>query len=267
LLKKSETWTNARESDNFKHDFMKGGAAAVAMKKMLSEQVANDIVEMITIEKRFRVGDKLPNEYELSKMLGVSRTTLRDAIRFLVAHNILEVCRGRGTFVANNQDLCKDDGYGGLEHIHPQAKDAYEVRLMLEPLIARLATERATERELEKILEYGEVAGEKQKKNQNYYIEEQQFHNAITKATHNDFLTQLLPIINRGVWSITHSERITQENIQQSVQIRALLLECLRQRNSAGAESAMRLHIILGMMKTEAATDADQFLPFSFHPK
>ena len=57
-------------------------------------------------------------------------------------------------------------------------------------------------------------------------------------------------MINRGVWSITQTEHSTKENIQQSLQIRALLLECLRQRNGAGAESAMRLHIILGMMKT-----------------
>lgn len=49
--------------------------------KMLSQSVADNILSMITIEKRFTAGDKLPNELELSNELNVSRTTLREAIR------------------------------------------------------------------------------------------------------------------------------------------------------------------------------------------
>ena len=65
--------------------------------KMLSQSVADSILSMITIEKRFSVGDKLPNEMELSEELNVSRTTLREAIRMLVAYDILEIRRGKGT--------------------------------------------------------------------------------------------------------------------------------------------------------------------------
>ena len=43
----------------------------------LSEQAADEILDMITIKKQFKVGDKLPNETELSSILNVSRTTLR----------------------------------------------------------------------------------------------------------------------------------------------------------------------------------------------
>ena len=43
---------------------------------MLSEKVADQILKMITIEKKFNIGDKLPNENELSSELGVSRTCL-----------------------------------------------------------------------------------------------------------------------------------------------------------------------------------------------
>ena len=67
--------------------------------KMLFQSVADSILSMITIEKRFSVGDKLPNEIELSEELNVSRTTLREAIRILVAYDILEIKRGKGTYV------------------------------------------------------------------------------------------------------------------------------------------------------------------------
>ena len=44
---------------------------------MLSEKVANQILKMIMVDKKFNIGDKLLNENELSSDLGVSRTTLR----------------------------------------------------------------------------------------------------------------------------------------------------------------------------------------------
>src|SRR5699024_12382122 len=46
--------------------------------KRLSDSIADDILSMITIEKRFFPGDKLPNEIELSEELSISRTTLRE---------------------------------------------------------------------------------------------------------------------------------------------------------------------------------------------
>ena len=58
--------------------------------KMLSQSIADTLLSMITIEKRFSAGDKLPNENELSEELNVSRTTLREAIRILIAYNVLE---------------------------------------------------------------------------------------------------------------------------------------------------------------------------------
>ena len=222
-------------------------------KQMLSEKVANELIEMITIERRFQIGDKLPNENELSEEFGVSRTTLREAIRSLVAHNILEIHRGKGTFVANNADLNNDYGYGELEHILPKNKDIAELRLIIEPRMTALAAMRATDEELETIASYGRAAGEKMRNGEDYTQEEQLFHNAIASATHNDFMMRVVPIINRGVWggirAESHSVRKAGEVFEMSLDVRNLLIKCLMQRNAEGAESAMRLHIMLGLMK------------------
>ena len=51
----------------------------------LSEQTADRLYEWIVEERRYPPGSKLPNENELSESMGVSRTTLREAISFLVA--------------------------------------------------------------------------------------------------------------------------------------------------------------------------------------
>lgn len=57
----------------------------------LAQRVAGEILSLITIEKAFRPGDKLPNELELAARLGVSRTTLREGIRILSSRNVLEI--------------------------------------------------------------------------------------------------------------------------------------------------------------------------------
>ncbi len=67
-------------------------------KKNLSQQTAERLYTMIVVERRLAPGEKLPNELELSRELGVSRTTLREAIRTLAAQGVLAIQRGRGTF-------------------------------------------------------------------------------------------------------------------------------------------------------------------------
>ena len=121
--------------------------------KMLSQSVADSILSMITIEKRFAAGDKLPNEIELSEELNVSRTTLREAVRILVAYQILEIRRGKGTYVTKKafeqpQDLEQ------LSAVRVNAGDLYEMRLIFEPEAAYLAAVRGTDAEIKRILDY-----------------------------------------------------------------------------------------------------------------
>ena len=59
---------------------------------MLPESTAQQILNMIETQHRFAVGDKLPNENDLAAELGVSRSTLREAIRILTTNGVLEIC-------------------------------------------------------------------------------------------------------------------------------------------------------------------------------
>ena len=68
-------------------------------KKNLTQITADKLRDLITKEKIYKTGEKLPNENSLSKKLGVSRSTLREAVKTLVSEGILDVQRGRGTFV------------------------------------------------------------------------------------------------------------------------------------------------------------------------
>ncbi len=65
-------------------------------------QIHNDIKRKIEADK-WKIGDRIPSERELSTEFGVSRMTLRQAIQTLVDEGILERRVGSGTFVANQK--------------------------------------------------------------------------------------------------------------------------------------------------------------------
>lgn len=165
---------------------------------MLSQSIADTLLSMITIEKRFSAGDKLPNENELSAELNISRTTLREAIRILVAYNVLEIQRGKGTFVTQAA-FEQQSNLGQLSNIKVNAKDLYEMRLIFEPEAAYLAAIRGTDAEIKRILDFGEKIEQEIKSGQDRTDNEHSFHKAIAQATHNEFMNQLMPILYQAI--------------------------------------------------------------------
>ncbi|KGK91936.1 transcriptional regulator [Desulfosporosinus sp. HMP52] len=216
-------------------------------KRSLAENVADNILAMITIDKKFSSGDKLPNEIELSEVLQVSRTTLREAIRILVAHNVLEIYRGKGTFVKNNLDLNEDLGLKELSTLQPDVKDLYEMRLIFEPQSAYYAAKRANDRELERILYYGRLEEELILKKEDRTEAEQAFHKSIAKATHNEFMNRLMPILYQAIDKGVLLSDTNEEMIQNTLNDHRMIMEFLSKRDAEGAKTAMKLHIIHAM--------------------
>ena len=124
-------------------------------KKNLSQQTMERLYNTIVAEKRMQPGDKLPNELELSEQLGVSRATLREALRMLIARGVLEVRRGKGTFVSERVEEIENFGFSDVGQLRGQLRDLFELREIFEPGAARLACRRATEEELAEILQCG----------------------------------------------------------------------------------------------------------------
>ena len=214
--------------------------------KMLSQSIADTILSMITIEKRFTAGDKLPNENELSAELNVSRTTLREAIRILVAYNILEIQRGKGTFVTQTASRQEPD-LGRLSDIKVNAKDLYEMRLIFEPEAAYLAAVRGTDAEIKRILDYGKRIEQEIKAGQDRTDNEHSFHKAIAQATHNEFMNQLMPILYQAIAKGVTLSAMSPKAVSDTVNDHRVIMDFLEQRNAEGAKNAMRIHIMHAM--------------------
>lgn len=218
-------------------------------KRRLSDKVADDILTMITIEQRFLPGEQLPNENELAQLLQVSRTTLREAIRILVAHGVIESVRGKGTFVKQDFNPDQSETLVALANAKMNIKDLYEIRLIFEPEAAYYATLRATDKELARILTYGKEIEAKIKLRENRTEEERQFHRAIANATHNAFIDKLMPIIFQAIDQGVLLSETNESVIADTLRDHQLIMEFMEARNPDGAKSAMKIHILHAMQR------------------
>lgn len=217
------------------------------MLKRLSDRVADDILTMVMIEKRFLPGAKLPNEMELSGELKVSRTTLREAVQILAANGVVEIRRGLGTFV--REDFCMDDkkGISSLAAIKTDVRDLYEMRLIVEPEAAYYAAMRASDGEIGQIVQLGKQIEADIAEGKDRAEAERDFHKAIAKAAHNEFMTKLLPVIYQAIDRGVQLSGQEGKAVSDTVKDHGMIMEFLRMRNAEGARSAMKVHILHAM--------------------
>ena len=213
-------------------------------KAKLSEQTADRLYEMIIEQKLYPAGSKLPNENELSTSLQVSRTTLREAVTILTQQGILRILRGKGTFVS---DILPESGisFDALlrERDRVRAIDLFEMRLIFEPATAALACARATDEELQ-ILEKKALRMEKiAAQGGDWPLADQEFHFAIIKASHNEYLRRLYPIINSAVNEILQITENRKQMEDMAIRDNRLLLDFLMRRDADGARHAMSIHL------------------------
>lgn len=212
-------------------------------KASLSQQTARRLYSLITAEKKFAPGEKLPNELELSREMGVSRATLREAIQALTAQGVLEVRRGRGTYVSKRVAEIDDFGFSTLGQVRGQLRDLFELRAVFEPEAAALACRRASAEELAGILAQGERAAAAIRAGEDRTQADLEFHAAIVRATHNEFMSRLLPIISQAVEtaiaSVGHGDLLAEHTLRDH----ALLMEFFRKRDLEGARHAMAIHM------------------------
>ncbi len=212
-------------------------------KKSFTAQTAERLYTMIAVEKKIMPGEKLPNEIDLSQQFGVSRTTLREAIRTLAAQGILEIRRGRGTFVSAQAGAMNDFGFSRLDRLRGQLQDLFELRQIFEPSAARLACRRATEEELAAILAQGAAVERCIRAGQDRTEADRKFHAAIVQATHNEFMMRLLPMINQAVSSAIEAGENGDQLAEDTLRDHALLMDFFQKRDASGAEHAMAIHM------------------------
>ena len=229
-------------------------------KETLSQKTAQLLRDKIVKEHLYQFGDKLPNENDLSKRFGISRTTLREAVRILVSDGILEVRRGCGTYVTDKIDQYAE---GNLDvpdftSMKITLRDLYETRLIFEPEAAALACKRATQEEIEEILSLGETCQKELLSNPQgtKRIEsESAFHGALLKASHNDFISQFMPMLAETIERTFAMDFNLDVIAEDAYKDHILIMDFLEKRDAQGLKSAVTIHLHHAMINENLTFD------------
>ena len=189
------------------------------------------------IEKgHWAIGERLPVEAQLSESLGVSRNTVRVAVRVLVHVGMLETRQGDGTYVRATKDAGET-----LRRINrAQLRDKLEVRIMLETEAAKLAAERRDAKDLERMtlaLDERAKAGDDVESRIRH---DHAFHTALVAASHNPALSELYDYFANSVAQTIELTELDSGLPEPSQEDHELLLAAIRRQDSVKAETLSR---------------------------
>jgi len=206
------------------------------------EKSAEDIRRYIK-ENNMAPGDKLPTEKELSALLGVGRNTVREALRLLLSQNLIMIRQGAGSFISEKKGISDDPfGFSMVDDKRKLTEDLLQVRVMIEPQIASLAAQNRTAEDLKKVEEalFKVEAAMEQRKN--FAMEDADFHASIAMCTHNGVVSDLVPVITRGV--DTFSQKVKEQEYHQTMISHRNIYFAIRDQKSDEAHQAMCYHLL-----------------------
>lgn len=215
----------------------------IVKRRQLVDEVISQLQEQISLGE-YKVGSKIPTEAELMRLLGVSRTTVREAVRVLANNGLLDVRQGDGTYVKARSAEVEP-----LEWRlrHAKIRDIYEVRRMLELEIVRLAVERRTEADLGVMRASlaAKAAARRDGRLEDYVAADVEFHRAIAVASKNSVLVDLYEAFSSAV----RDALVQLLQVQAALDYDAIahshqeLLQALERQDAAGAEKWTVEHV------------------------
>jgi GntR family transcriptional repressor for pyruvate dehydrogenase complex len=218
-------------------------SSPATVKREAAKQAVDRLRDLI-LQGEFSAGERLPPERLLARELGVSRSTLREAIRALVVMNVLVSRHGDGTYVSSLEPDLLAEPFELMVSLSDESLfHLFEVRRVLETACAGLAAERISDEELlqfDRILEHSEAARDDPEELLDRDVE---LHTAVVRATRNPLLIRIMS----GVGALALASRRRTISLpgvaDRSLADHARIVSALRRRSPETARAAMEAHL------------------------
>jgi len=205
------------------------------------EIVAKQIAAMV--QASYRIGQRLPAERELAQTFGVSRPTIREAILSLAMAGMLEVRSNSGAYVISRHEAPEVhalEGFGPFENL--------EARQLVEPQIAALAAQRASETTLAQLAESLAMMRWEHAQGREADTSDLRFHIVLAEATGNSALVSICDSLWRGqiesrIWHEIHAHMRMEDYRPMWLKDHEQIFEAVRARDSRKASAAMTHHL------------------------
>jgi DNA-binding FadR family transcriptional regulator len=186
-------------------------------------------------------GGKLPSERQLAQSLGVSRTTVREAIRVLEAEGYLSSKRGAGGGISV-LDQAQDEARlrPVLSQRMPEFEEAFDFRAAVEGAATRLAAQRRTTAELRVLREALTELGQS-RETFRFRAADASFHMAVAEASRNRFMKQAIEEMRVLIW--VPIDEVIGSVFESAHDLHSEIVEAIARRDGDAAEAAAIEHI------------------------
>ncbi|MER7719484.1 FadR/GntR family transcriptional regulator [Streptomyces flaveolus] len=210
--------------------------------------VTDEAIEKIKgmiVSGALRPGDRLPKESELAAGLGLSRNSLREAVRALSLIRILDVRQGDGTYVTSLDPQLLLEALGFVVDFHRDdtVLEFLAVRRILEPAATAMAASRIGERELDELSDRLDALGDEPSVEE-LVAADLEFHRAVVGAAGNSVLCSLLESLSGPTARARVLRGLTEEGaVGRTLDEHRAILAALRDRDAEAARSWATVHI------------------------
>ncbi|MER6849026.1 FadR/GntR family transcriptional regulator [Streptomyces flaveolus] len=210
--------------------------------------VTDEAIEKIKgmiVSGALRPGDRLPKESELAAGLGLSRNSLREAVRALSLIRILDVRQGDGTYVTSLDPQLLLEALGFVVDFHRDdtVLEFLAVRRILEPAATAMAASRIGERELDELGDRLDALGDDPSVEE-LVAADLEFHRAVVGASGNSVLCSLLEGLSGPTARARVLRGLTEEGaVGRTLDEHRAILAALRDRDAEAARSWATVHI------------------------
>ncbi len=208
------------------------------------EQAISKIYDLI-LSQDLKENDKLPPERQLSEMLGISRNSLREAIRVLDMLGVLRVDQGSGMVIDSSRvsDAVTKHLTFALLLNREKLHELFEARLVVETECAGLAAVRADQEERETLRRtYQELCASRTDRPKSIALEIE-LHNIIARAARNTVLEKILSSLKQ-ILKESREATVPRTGVStETIQVHERLIAAIEARDQASARAIMREHI------------------------
>ncbi|MHB8507843.1 MAG: FadR/GntR family transcriptional regulator [Candidatus Dormibacteria bacterium] len=206
---------------------------------------AIDNIKRMILSGELKAGQRLPREQDLAVQLGLSRSSLREAVRALSLMRVLDVRQGDGTYISSLEPALIMESTGFLAEMVQDHSllEVFEVRRVLEAMAARMAAILRSDDHLAQLRECMRLMDEAPTLDEQV-LNDIQFHHVINLAAGNQVLTTLLQgLSNRTARARMWRGRTEAQGLERTRQGHVAIYDALIARDPDRAEAAALLHV------------------------